>query len=55
MCVLRPRLLTSVLEFGQRSGRKIRGSEVCLGIYIITRGRGERQESRESFERIEET
>ena len=53
--VLRPRLLTSVLEFGHKSGRKVGGSEVRLGSYMITRGRGERQESRESFERIERT
>ena len=59
MCVLHPRLSTSVLEFGQKSGcesgRKVGGSEVHLSIYIITRGRGERRESRESFERIEKT
>ena len=42
MCVLRPCLLTSALEFGQRSGRKIGGSEVRLSNYIVTRGRGER-------------
>ena len=53
--MLRPRLLTSVLEFGQRLGHKIGGSEVCLGSYIVTREQGERRESRESFERIEET
>ena len=42
MCVLRPRLSTSVLEFGQRSGResgrKVGGSEVRLSNYIVTRG-----------------
>ena len=57
--MLRPRLSTSVLGFGQKSGResgrKVRGSEVRLSNYIVTRGRGERRESRESFERIEET
>ena len=42
-------------KFGQRSGHKIGGSEVCLGSYIVTRGQGEQRESRESFERIEET
>ena len=45
MCVLRPRLSTSVLGFGQKSGheseRKVGGSEVCLGSYMITRGQGE--------------
>ena len=55
MCVLRPRLSTSVLGFGQKSGRKVGGSEIRLSIYIITRGRGEQRESRESFERIEKT
>ena len=55
MCVLRPHLLTSVLEFGQRSGCKIRGSEVRLSKYIVTRGQGEQRERRESFERREET
>ena len=53
--MLCPHLSTSVLEFGQRSGRKVGGSEVRLSNYIVTRGRGERRESRESFERIEET
>ena len=57
--MLCPRLLTSVLEFGQKlgreSGRKVGGSEVRLSSYIVTRGRGERRESRESFERIEKT
>ena len=59
MCVLFPCLSTSVLEFGQKSGResgcKVGGSEVRLSNYIVTRGRGEQRESRESFERIEET
>ena len=57
--MLRPCLSTSVLEFGQKlgheSGRKVGGSEVRLSNYIVTRGRGERRESRESFERIEKT
>ena len=57
--MLRPRLSTSVLEFGQGSGResghKVGGSEVRLSNYIVTRGQGERRESRESFERIEKT
>ena len=55
MCVLRLRLLTSVLEFGHKSGREVGGSEVRLGSYMITRGQGERRESRENFERIERT
>ena len=55
MCVLRPCLLTSVLEFGQKSGCKVGGSEVRLGSYMITRGQGEGRGIRESFERIEET
>ena len=59
MCVLHPRLLTSVLEFGHKSGResgrKVGGLEVRLGSYMITRGQGEWREIRESFERIEET
>ena len=41
--MLRPRLSTSVLEFGQRSGRKVGGSEVRLSNYIVTRGRGDTQ------------
>ena len=57
--MLCPCLLTSVLEFGHKSGcesgHKVGGSEVCLSNYIVTRGRGEKRESRESFERIEET
>ena len=53
--MLRPRLLTSVLEFGHKSGCKVRGSEVRLSNYIVTRGRGERRESKESFEKVEET
>ena len=39
--MLRPRLLTSVLEFGHKSGRKVGGSEVRLGSYMITRGQGD--------------
>ena len=53
--MLRPRLLTSVLEFGHKLGCEVRGLEVCLGSYMITRGQGERRESRENFERIEKT
>ena len=53
--MLHPHLLTSVLEFGHKSGCKVGGSEVHLSNYIVTRGRGERQESKESFERIERT
>ena len=53
--MLCPRLLTSVLEFGHKLGRKVGGLEVHLGSYMITRGRGERRESKESFERIERT
>ena len=53
--MLRPHLLTSVLEFGHKSGRKVGGSEVHLGSYMITRGQGEGREIREGFEKIEET
>ena len=54
-CVLRLRLLTSVLEFGHTSGRKVGGSEVRLSNYIVTRGRGERRERGERLEKVEET
>ena len=53
--MLRPRLLTSVLEFGHKLGRKVRGSEVRLSNYIVIRGQGERRGRGERLEKAEET